>query len=247
MARSIAEKVRASGNPFTFFHTWTVSEQILQQAIDEHKSMDLDVCVDDKGNPYLGHSREYHQKSGDPYFKSLPIWEVVDRIARADIFAMVDCKNYDSWPTIEAIASKISPDRCIVGGFISEFKFNHSRADGEADYLSEWSPIEKLRLLKVKFPSVTTTACAKWAPLDLLTNNNNQRLIEYIVMVLKDNNIDTVCLSVPDETITDQSLSRFRCEGIIPHIMIDNADTSRLSELFIGETDHLERASVRIL
>jgi hypothetical protein len=241
---SLVDKIRRSGKPFTLFHTWTVSDVLLQQAIDDHKSMDLDVCVDDNGNPYLGHSREYHEKSGDPYFNSLPIWEVVDRITRTDIIAMIDCKHFNAWPVIERIVERIGPEKCIVGGFVSEFKFAQSRGDNEPDYLSEWSPVERLRLLKGKYPAVTTTACVKWPPVDLLTGNKYQRLIEYIVAVIKDNNVNTVCLGVPDKTITDHWLHYFGNENIIPHIMIDNVDTRGISGVYIGETDHLERVSV---
>lgn len=55
--------------------------------------------------------------------------------------------------------------------------------------------------------------------------------------------VDTTCLSAPDETVTDEWLRYFRAAGIVPHIVIDRADTSKLSEVYIGETDHLARAS----
>ncbi|MHB9023097.1 MAG: hypothetical protein ACYC7E_02840 [Armatimonadota bacterium] len=51
---------------------------------------------------------------------------------------------------------------------------------------------------------------------------------------------------MPDETITDAGLRYFLEKGIIPHVVIDNTDTSRLFELYIGETDYLARASKRI-
>ena len=69
---SLASKILRSNRPFTFFHTWYVTRDLLSQAISEQKSMDLDVCVDDSGNPYLGHSKEYHEKSGEPYYFTIP-------------------------------------------------------------------------------------------------------------------------------------------------------------------------------
>ena len=38
--------------------------------------MDLDVCIDDAGNAYLGHSSEYHAKSGEAFFQSLSFCDV---------------------------------------------------------------------------------------------------------------------------------------------------------------------------
>ena len=58
--------------------------------------MDLDVCIDDEGKPYLAHSGEYHEKTGDPYFQSLPLWEVVEWIRQSANVVMVDCKHYDA-------------------------------------------------------------------------------------------------------------------------------------------------------
>ena len=243
MKHSLAQRILNSGKPFTFFHTWTVSEELLQSAIREEKSMDLDVCVDDDGKPYLGHSKEYHEKSGEPYFNSLPIWEVVDRIAKSNIVVMVDCKHYDAWPAIEEVVVRIGPERCLACVYVSEFKFNFSRKGGEPDFLTEWSPIEKLRLLKSKYPLITTTPCAKWLPNDLLISDQYEDLIAKILKTLKNNRVDTVCLGVPDKTIFDKWLRYFLEEKIIPHVVVDGTDVTKLSEVYVGETDCLDQAS----
>ncbi len=205
-SKSLAQRILSSKRPFTFFHTWTVTRELLGEAIKQEKSMDLDVCVDDEGNPYLGHAQEYHEKSGEPYFESMPLWEAVDWISRSDIVVLVDCKHYEAWPVIDEVVARVGPERCRVDSYVSELKFGHSRKDGEPDFLAEWSPIEKLRLLKERFPSITTTACAKWPPTDLLVSDKHERLVKYTRAILKDNHIDVVCLGVPDETVTDKWL-----------------------------------------
>jgi hypothetical protein len=208
--------------------------------------MDLDVCIDDAGAAYLGHSREYHEKSGEPYFDSLPIWEVVNRIAKSNILALVDCKHHDAWPIVEQVVATIGPERCMVDSYVSEFKFGHSRAPAEPDFLTEWVPIGKLLELKNKFPSVTTAACLKWPPKDLLTSAKYRKLVDNIRDVMKESRIDTVCLSVSGGTITDQWLQYFLGEGIIPRLEIDRLDVTKVTELYIGETDDLDRASCRV-
>jgi hypothetical protein len=70
MALSFAQNVLDSRRPVVLFHTWTVTSELLARAIREKRSMDLDVCVDDRGNPYLGHPREYHEKTHEPFFNS---------------------------------------------------------------------------------------------------------------------------------------------------------------------------------
>lgn len=240
---SFAEKVINSKKPFVLFHTYSVTKDVLKQAISGNKSMDLDVCVDGKGNPYLGHSEEFYEKSGERREENMPLWETVEMIAKSTIPVIVDCKHFDAWPVVEKVVEKIGPERCLVHTFVSELKFNYSRKDGEPDYLTEWSPIEKLRSFKNKFPSVTTTASAKWLPDDLLIPEKYKDLLQNIRQTLKNNSVDTVCLNIPNETFSNESLKYFLAENIIPHIGIDNIDKAKLSEIYIGETDNLKFAS----
>lgn len=243
MALSFAQRVLMSKRPVVLFHTWTVTRELLAQAIRERRSMDLDVCVDDSGNPYLGHSKEYHDKTYQPFFNSMPLWEAVELIAGSAIPVIVDCKHFEAWPVIEEVVRRLGPERCLVHSFVSDLKFDAGRLQGEPDFLSEWSPIQRLRQLKAKFPLITTTASAKWLPADLLASDRYHALLRRIANLLNENQVDTVCLNVPDSTFSNESLRRFLREGIISHVAIDYVDVTRLSEVYIGETDRLELTS----
>ncbi|HXW54903.1 MAG TPA: hypothetical protein VEJ67_04075 [Candidatus Cybelea sp.] len=205
--------------------------------------MDLDVCVDDRGDPYLGHPKEYHEKTHEPFFDSMPVWEAVEGLARSNIPVIVDCKHFGAWPVVEEVVRQLRPERCLVHSFVSELKFDAGRQTAEPDFLSEWSSIECLRAIKRKFPSATTTASAKWLPADVLVSQKHQALIKDIVALLKDYTVDTVCLNVPDSTFSDKALRSFLQRGILPHIGVDRIDVQQLSEMYIGETDRLQFAS----
>lgn len=241
MELSLVQRIISSGKAFVLFHTHSATEKAIRQAIDRGKSMDLDVCVDDLGNPYLGHSKEYYEKSGEIRPESMPFAKAIELVSGANIPVIVDCKHYDAWPFVEEAIGKIGAHRCMVHSFVSELKFDHGHND--PDYLTEWSPIEKLRLIKNKFPSATVTASCKFLPNDILLSGGHKELLDKIREILKDNGIDTVCLNVPDVTMSDKILRFFRQEKIIPHVGIDNIDASKLSEMYIGETDILENAS----
>ena len=243
MALSFAQKVLMSKRPVVLFHTWTVTRELLGQAIREKRSMDFDISVDEKGNPYLGHSKEYHDKTYQPFFNSMPFWEAVELIARSAIPVIVDCKHSEAWPVVEEVMRKLGPERCLVHSFVSDLKFDAGRLQGEPDFLSEWSPIQRLQQLKDKFPSVTTTASAKWLPADLLVSGRYDALLARITNLLKENQVDTVCLNVPDSTFSDSSLRLLLEQGILAHLSIDHADVTRLSEVYIGETDRLQFTS----
>jgi hypothetical protein len=130
---------------------------------------------------------------------------------------------------------------------VTELKFDAGRVDGEPDFVSEWSSIEALREIKRKFPSVTTTASAKWLPADVLTSDKYGSLLAGIAEMLKKNGVDTICLNVPSSTFSDRALAMFLREDILAHVGVDDPHLPRLSQIHLGETDRLECASRCVL
>lgn len=242
MVLSIAQKILDSRKPFICFHTHVITRELLEAAIRMEKSMDLDVCVDEAGNPYLGHSKEYYEKVDELWADSMPLWETVELISKANIPVIVDCKNFEAWDYVEQVIEKIGAHRCLVHSFISDFQFPFER-DDELDVSCEWSPGEQLINLKNKLPGLTTTASARGLPRDLLSSGEHSHLLRKIKKTLIEYKIDTVCLNVPDNTFSDAALVYFLEDRIIPHVMIDSIDTSRLTQIYIGETDLLSSAS----
>lgn len=244
MQLSLAQRIRQSNKPFVLFHTYDASKAALEQAISEKKSMDLDISVDDSGNPYLGHSLEFYKKSGGKQPENMPFWEAIELVSKANIPVIVDCKDNRAWNLAEEVVRKIGSHRCLVHIYASELKFDYNLYDH--DYESEWIDIENLKKLKEEFPSVTTTTSAKYLPTDFLESGKYEEVLERIRAALKENNVDTLCLNVPDNTMSDKILNFFLEEDILPHINIDGVDTSRLTKLYVGETDILTSASACI-
>jgi hypothetical protein len=243
MALSVAERVLKSKRPVVLFHTWTVTRELLSQAIHEKRSMDLDVCIDDQGHPYLGHPKEYHEKIHEPFFDSMPLWEAVEALADSNIPVIVDCKHCAAWPLVEEVVKQLRPERSLVHSFVSELKFDAGRMPGEPDFVTEWSSIECLGTMKRKFPYLTTTASAKWLPGDVLVSEKHEGLLEGIAKILKEYAVDTVCLNVLNSTFSDRTLRRFLGQDILCHVGVDWIDAKQFSEMYIGETDRLEFAS----
>ena len=241
MNLSIAQNIRKSGKPFVFYHTHEVTRDLLELAISTEKSMDLDICVDRFGTPFLGHSDEYYEKHTEVRAQSMPLWEAVELLSTSFIPVMVDCKHFEAWKFVETTIGKISPSKCLVHAFVAEFNFLNSNK--APDVSCEWIPLKQLKELKAMFPFLTTTASAKGLPHDLFENKQHKELLQFIKSSLKENLIDTVCLNIPDELFSDGVLKFFLDDGIIPHVMIDNIDTRKFSEIYIGETDYLTLAS----
>jgi len=241
----LVQRIFGANKPFVLFHTHSATRETIGRAIVSDKSMDLDICVDEFGTPYLGHSSEYYRKSGEVQPETMPFEEAIELVSKAKIPVIVDCKHYDAWAPVENAIRNIGAHRCLVHSFAAELKFGYRKSN--QDYITEWSPIRKLTEIKNKFPLATITASCKFLPNDLLLSSQYQELLIRICEVAKNNKIDTVCLNVPDNTVSDEIVDFFLKENIIPHIRIDDIDVSRLSKLFIGETDILEKASDSML
>ena len=237
MELSLAQRITNANKPFILFHTHSATREAIEQAIASGKSMDLDVCVDESGNPYLGHSKEYYEKSGETQPETMPFAEAIELLSKASIPVIVDCKHYDAWPIVENVINRIGAHRCLVHSFAVELKFDYEHND--LDYLTEWSPIKNLTGIKNKFPTATITASCKFLPNDLLLSDQYEKLLSDIRKTLKDNRVDTVCLNVPDNTMSDKTLGFFLIEKILPHVGIDKIDASKLSKIYVGETDDL--------
>lgn len=241
MGHSLKERIVHTHEPFVFFHTHSATREAIEQAVASGKSMDLDISLDAEDKPYLGHSLEYHRINGETKPETMPFEAAIDLISSSTIPVIIDCKQSDAWRAVEAIVRRIGASRVLLHSFASELKFDYEYPDH--DYPSEWSPIARLAEIKEQFPEITTTASCKFLPGNFLTNPEYEPVLSKIRDTLKNNRVDTVCLNVPDSTMSDEILVYFLSYGIIPHVGVDKIDTARLTKLYIGETDILESAS----
>jgi hypothetical protein len=242
MKQSLAQRIFNSKKPFVLYHTHIVREKVVKQAINESKSIDLDISIDSEGKQYIGHTAEYYQINGKTRPNCMAFDKAIEMIAKAHIPVIVDCKHHGAWPIIEEVVGKIGAYRCMVHTFASELKFSHDLSY-DYDCPIEWSPISKLQSLKNRFPNVTTTISCKFLPVDLLVSDKYSDLLGKIRQTLVENQIDTLCLNVPDKTMVDNILEFFLLENILPHVGIDNIDQAKLSKVYVGKTDILEDAS----
>ncbi len=241
-ARSLAQRIVDRREPFTLFHTRAVVGEELKRAIAANKSMDLDVSIDSNGRPYLGHSEEYYQISERQRPKTMPFEDAIGIISNANIPVIVDCKDNRAWDLTHQVVSEIGASRCMVHAFVSELRFGYDPGY-DHDYSSEWSDLSRLISLKEMFPLVTTTVSCKFLPRDLLSNPEHAELRAHIRRVADDNNIDTVCLNVPDDTVSDEVLEYFLESDILLHVNIDRLNDCQFTRPYVGETDNLSDAS----
>lgn len=243
--KSLAQRILNSNKPFIFYHHHRVTEKGIHKAIEENRSIHLDVCVDSNEKPYIGHSEEYYKKNSKKMEENISLNRALELLSKSTIPVFVDCKHYDTWALIEDVVEKLGQERCLVNTFADELKFNYNPI--EPDYLSEWSDISKLEWIKEKYPLVTTVASAKGLPVDLSLRSHS-KLLTNIRSLLVSNNIDDVSLNVSSDLYDDELIAFFTSKKMLPHIMFDGMQTSELTYCCVGEVEVFEKASsVRIL
>lgn len=243
--KSLAQRILNSNKPFVFYHHLRVTKKGIHEAVEKNKSVHLDVCVDSNKKPYIGHSEEYYEKSGEKMKESISLNKALDLLSKSTIPVIVDCKHYNAWVLIGDVVEKLGQERCLVNTFVDELKFNYNSI--EPDYLSEWSDVSKLEWIKGKYPLVTTVASAKGLPTDLSLGNYSE-LLSNIRTFLVSNNIDDVSLNVSSGLYDDGLITFFTSKKVLPHIIsTDGVETSKLTGCYVGEVEVFEKASsVRI-
>lgn len=243
MTTSIAQRILLAGRPTVLFHTHQVTRAVLDQAIRAGKSMDLDICVDDAGQLFLGHSPEYYRKSGEKPLPSMPLDDAIASLSVSPIPVVVDCKHGDAWPAIERVIAILGPRRCLVHAFLKELRYPFADMQDQC-VESQWLDASLMKALKARFPAVTTTASAHGLPNDFYQHNAKYHgLMDQIVGVLRNHDIETVCLNTADEHCFTRGLVDFFSDnGILVHLNIDKFAGDLPDGAFIGESDSLDKA-----
>jgi hypothetical protein len=226
------------------FHPDEFTLESIRDSVAAGRSVELDVSLDDAGEPYLGHSLDFYEKRRLPFPDSPPFWEAVALLEEADNPVTLDSKHRNSWPLIEELVEKFGPERCLVHTFVDEFKFENSV--GRDDFPDEWAPIAKLKELKIKYPSLTTMASSKFLPADALADSRREGVLGYIRDTCLANLVDSVRLTLDEriiDGIDDEVLKYFLRDGIMVHINLDVDNAADFHEIYIGETGDQRTAS----
>lgn len=222
----------------TLFHTHVVTSDLLEQALEEYRSIDLDICVSEEGGqPYLGHSDEYHTKSGVPQYKTMKLDEVITRleIHPHKIPVMLDCKHYAAWQHLVQFIERLGSERCLVNSYVHELRFRDHQE--EFDIEVEYVPIDWMANVVKKYPDVVVSASAR----NLSSDCYRTPQIDHIERCLKEHAIDTISFNTNNNVLSLSDLLICAERKIIPNIEIDRYDEMPQVHV-LAETNHLSSA-----
>ena len=241
MKVNLANKVWSEKKPYILFHTHVLNEDVLQQAISQQKNVDIDISVDPEGKVYVGHSYDYHQRTKKPLYDSVDFEEAISTLSESDCYCYVDCKQRESLGYIFDIVERLGGSRCHIISFVHELNFYSSAEEWKNECIvSEWIEAEDLLNLKDQFPDVSIAGSGKGLSLDQVTTQPDEMADNVRERVP---GFDAVSLNIkPRNQYPSEFIIALNKVGLLPHVPIDTL--GNLPEgLFIGETDHISRAS----
>jgi len=245
--RLIAKRIWDSGKPLIIFHARSITDEILDTAIREDRSMDMDIAVDNTGIPYLGHSIAYYEKNNISAYDSVPLEHALSLLENSSIPVHLDCKGSGAFATVLDAAERLGPGRCIINSYVSELDFiSPTNSDMWGTYIEEdWMPIETLRGAKKRFPDITIQASGEGVTVESLLEDGGKLLHENIDVLGTD--IDSVNLNIPSvEIVLKEVISAINDAGILYEV---NMDTLRKKPqgFYIGETDDMSKTTKSFL
>lgn len=243
----IAERIWDSGEPLILFHAHVINDDILDTGIREERSMDLDISVDSKGSPYLGHTSSYYEKNNISSYDSAQLEHALSLLENSSIPVHLDCKESGAFATVLDAAERLGPGRCIVNSFVNELDFITSANSHmwKAHVKEDYMPIETLRGAKKRFSEITIQASGEGVTVESLLEDDGKILHEIIDVLGTD--IDSVNLNIPPaEIVPKEVISAINDAGILYHV---NMDTLREKPhgFYIGETDDMSKTTKSFL
>lgn len=239
----IARQVWENSEPLILFHAHTITDGILDTAIREERSIDLDISVGNEGAPYLGHSASHYEKNNISTYDSAPLEHALSLLEDSSIPVHLDCKEHGAFTAVLDAAERLGADRCIINSFVNELNFlTPTNSHMWGTYIEEdWMPIEILREAKKRFPEITVQASGEGVTSESLLEDDGKILQEIIHILGTD--IDSVHLNIPSvEFVSKEVISAINDAGILYQLNIDDL-REEPQGFYIGESDDMTKTT----
>ena len=240
---SIAGQIWNSSDPLILFHAHTVTDDVLNTAIREERSMDLDISIDGAGAPYLGHSVANYKKNNISAYGSIPLERALSFLERSSIPVHLDCKERGAFTAVLDVVERLGADRCVINSFVNELNFlTPPNSHMWGTYIEEdWMPIAVLREARKSFPEITIQASGEGVTAESLLEDDGKILQEIIHTLGTD--IDSVHLNIPSvEFVPSEVIDAINDAGILYQLNIDNL-REEPQGFYIGESDDMGKTS----
>lgn len=224
---------------FVYFHTHTITEQILAAAVESGTSLEVDLSCDSAGELYIGHPESFYAFKGIPMPPNLPLDRVLDAVEAAELLLVLDCKDERALPAVERIVHRFGSHRCAFHSWVQPLLFQPYPPELTVE--PHW-PFEDLPLAPVRDLGAATGVPLLLSCRGLTADRLDAAVLDRIVSVA-DGVAAAVNLNLPGGAAPPAAVTEALLDKGIPTLL--NADVVPAGQrpaVFVGATDHLELA-----
>jgi len=238
-------EILKQNKPFNYFHTHVLDRPVMDRILAAHKSFEIDISIDERGEPYVGHPSTYYSLRNLPPPTNLPLDQAVTEGLEAGLFIMLDVKNVKLLPKVAEIIQTYGSEHFIVHSFVKELSFKpyppKVQALAEPHWPDEELPLGELLKLKQTTGVPLAVSCRGITQQRLL--DEGTRIIDDILGKTA-HKVDVVTFFMPAGEALPLAVSKkLLANGIIPLINVDHTPPAARPTAFFGSTDHLEQAT----
>jgi hypothetical protein len=234
-----------SNKPFIYFHTYEITQSVLDTTIGAGKSIEIDLAADDDGSVYIGHPRSFYAFKHLPPPANLPLDAVLDALEPTTVFVVLDCKDVRVLPMAQKIIERFGVERVLVYAWTDALCFKPYPASVavEPHWVYEDIPLEALRRLYDATHIPMVLGCRG------LTHDKFQTEWTTIRDRILDVAAQTQCVGVHFNLLSYELpsasyIGELAEHGIVPWINTDTVKPAARPLLYIGATDNPYDASV---
>jgi hypothetical protein len=239
-----AQRIIDSKKPFTYFHTYEITQPVLHAAIKAGKSIEIDLAVNDDGSVYIGHPPGFYAFERLPPPANLPLDVVLDALEPTSVFVVLDCKDVRVLPTAQKIIERFGVGRVLVYAWTDALCFKPYAASVavEPHWVYEDIPLQALRRLYDATHIPMVLGCRGLAYDTFKTKWTVIR--DQILDVAAQIQCIGVHFNLPSYELPSASyISELAEHGIAPWVNIDVVTSIDRPSLYVGATDDTHYAS----
>lgn len=238
-------QIPSNGKSFTYFHTHTPDSETFNKAIEQHKSIELDISLHPDGHIYVGHPMTYYSLRGLASPNNVDLDQAIKAAIEADIFLVLDCKHIKTLPKIKQIIKTHGSNHFLFHSFCKELSFKPWPKKiieaSEIHWSDEELPLAAVLDLKKACDVPVALSCHGITKQRLKLEGEELRSQ---IFKLTKGKVETVNYFLPGNEYPPLAASQALLDnGYIPMISLSKVPANERPTYYIGTTDTLENAT----
>ncbi|HUC79054.1 MAG TPA: hypothetical protein VMQ58_02320 [Candidatus Saccharimonadales bacterium] len=243
MNNPVFEAVKKN-KPFVYLHTHVIDRTILESALKAGKILEVDMSVDIDGQVYVGHPENFYTELKNiPLPDNLPLDEVLEKMKKANLYLVIDCKDERAIPKAKNIIQQFGVENVLFYSQVDAFKFEPypEEISIEPQWIYEDLPYDEVTELRTATGVPLIMSARGLTKKRLLEEKDS--IIERVVQIASGQAV-AVNFNLPGGEIPPSDIvNRLMKQGILICFNVDIISPINRPPIYIGMTDDARLAT----